>query len=65
MTIGFQTLIVKPRPPRSVYCAKEGFILLRVGSQWDVLSFAYHEPAQALPDAMAHKRKLKSSLFTA
>ncbi len=63
MTTGIQVLILKPRQPRSVYCAKEGLILLRIGATWDVLSFAYHKPAQFLPDGMAHKRKLKAGLL--
>jgi hypothetical protein len=28
-----------------------------------VINFAFHEPAQALPDAMAHKRKRKFSIL--
>ena len=59
----FALVIVKPRQQRKVYCAKEGLVLLRVGATWDILSFAYHEPATMLSDRMAHKRKLKVSLL--
>lgn len=56
---------VKPRQKRrTVYCAKEGFILERVGNPWDVLSFTFHEPAKMMPDAMATVRKLKIETVT-